>query len=464
MSTFSGLSTALSALYTHRRGLDLTGQNIANANTEGYSRQRLNLEAIGAPATPAFFSTYEGAGGGVTVADMQRLRDAFLESRGQTEHAKGHFLSVRSDALAGIEDVLAEPGDTGLQAQLSEFWNGWHDVANRPGDTAARSQLLQRASTLTDSLHQAHDALDRQWTATRTQLRTVVDEVNTAARNIAELNLAIRRDSQADIPSNELADRRDLLVMRLADLVGATTRGGEDGVLDVYVGGTALVRGSVSVELQVAGADVFDQTMATPPQQVVIEWKKDGYPATVTAGQAAGHLDSLNSTVPGYATRLDGFAADLATRVNTVHRTGFGMDGVDNRDFFTGTTAASITVAVATPEQLGASAFPAGARDGSRADQVAALAVDPNGPDGFYRQLVVDLGVDTQTAARRSQIQGDVTAKVDASRDAQSGVDLDEEMVNMLTFQRAYEGAARVMSSIDQALDTLINRTGLVGR
>jgi flagellar hook-associated protein 1 len=464
MSSFSGLSAALSALQAQRRGLDVTGQNIANANTAGYSRQRVVLDAAGAPATPAFFATYQGSGSGVDVSDVERLRNIFLESRGHTEHGRDSFLAARSDTLAQVEDLLAEPSDRGLQAQLSEFWNGWHDIANRPGDAAARSQLLQRASTLTDSLRQSHAALGAQWTASRTQLATVADEVNTTAESVAELNQAIRRSTQAGIPAPELADRRDLLVMRLAELTGATTRVGDGGTVDVYLGGTALVRGSSTETVEVTGAVLFDEATGTPAVAVTLSWAKDGYPATVERGHAAGLLDALNTTLPGYAGNLDAFAADLATQVNAVHRTGFGLDGIDGRDFFAGTTAASLAVALTGTDQLAASQYGGGKIDGSRADAMARLASDPAGPDVGYRRMVVDLGVEVQTAARRAEIQANITAQVDASREAQAGVDLDEEMVNMLAFQRAYEGAARVMTAIDEAIDTLINRTGLIGR
>ena len=465
MSTFSGLSTALSALYAQRRGLDVTGQNVANANTEGYSRQRPVLEAVGAPVTPAFFSTYEGAGGGVDVADVQRLRDAFLEVRGQTEHGRMAFLAERSDALARVEDLLAEPGDTALQEQLADFWNGWQDVANSPGDPAARSQLLQRAGTLVDTLHAADTALRTSWTATRTELRALVDEVNTTAANVADLNVAIKRNVQIGSPASELRDRRDVLVMRLAELTGAATRASDDGTLDVFLGGTTLVRGASSAALQVGGAALFDQETASPPVPVRVTWAQDGSPAAVEQGRAAGMLDTLNATLPGMATRLDAFTAQLVTRVNEVHRTGYGLDGATGRDFFvaSGTGIHTVALAVRDERHVAASRY-GGDLDHGKADEVAAVSTEPNGPDATYRQLVVDLGVQAQTASRRAEIQGNITTQVDAAREAEAGVDVDEEMVNMLAFQRAYEGAARMLTAVDQALDTLINRTGLVGR
>ncbi|MGN6242589.1 MAG: flagellar hook-associated protein FlgK [Motilibacteraceae bacterium] len=466
MSTFSGLSTALSALYAQRRGLDVTGQNIANANTEGYSRQRVDLQSVGAPVTPAIWSVYSGAGQGVDVSGVQRLRDAFLELRGQTEHGRlSYFQGV--DAVYGqIEQSLGEPSDTGIQSQLSDFWAGWHDVANAPGDPAARSQLLQRAQTLTDGLNKAADSLSTQWGQLREQLGTTLSDVNSVAANVADLNQAILRADQAGLPDSELKDQRDGLVMKLADAVGGRVVYGDNGVADVYLGGTALVRGSTSLKLQVSGASDL-QSQSTDP--VRITWAKDGSPADVTTGSAAALAQGLTTTVPSTLASLDSVAAAVVTRVNALHTGGFDLAGNPGADFFdpAGTTAAGIRLNPALtdhPELVAASGTAGATLDASQADALARLGTDPTGPDSTYRQVIVDLGVQAQTATRRAAIQSDVTSQVDAARDAQSGVNLDEEMINMVQYQHAYEGAARLMTAVDQTLDTLIHNTGLVGR
>ncbi len=465
-STFSGLSTALSALYAQRQGLDLAGQNVANANTEGYTRQRLNLASRGAPTTPAFYSTYDGPGNGVDVTDIGRLRNQFLEQRGHTEHGTNNLLTVRKTTLSQIEDIFNEPSDSGVQSQLSDFWNAWHDVANRPGDKAARSQLMQRASTLSDSINQASSSLETQWQSNRTQLTTLVAEVNTTAKAIGELNTAIRRNTQAGLPANEMADQRDLLIMKLADKVGASVKTGQDGALDVYVGGSALVRGQTVQQLQVSGATEFSQAMldASPRQTVQVTWEGDGYPAALTSGEGAGYLEALNTLVPKAYDDGRQFVDTLLISVNTLHAAGYGSDGVTGRDLFVRAADGTVSVAITSVDQVAAADTAGSTLDGGMATKLAALGRDPAGPDAALRQLVTQLGVDAQTANRRSAIQASITTQVDASRESESGVDLDEEMTNMLAFQHAYEGAARVLTAIDQSLDTLINRTGLVGR
>ena len=473
MSTFGSLSTALSALYAQQRGLDVTGQNIANANTEGYSRQRVDLKSVGAPTVPAIWATYEGAGGGVTVSDVQRLRDMFLESRAHSEHGRLSYLQTMSTTLANVEQTLGEPGETGLAAQLGEFWGYWHDVANNPGDLAARGQLLQQAGTITTTFHNVSTALAAQWNSQREQLGTIADEVTATAARVAELNAAIARATQAGTPANELADQRDLLATRLAELVGSTTKASTDGQVDVYVGGTALVRGATSNGLAVKGPGDF-ASRGTPPTPVTLEWTNGSYAAAVQLGKAGALLESVNATIPGYLTDLDAVAAELATTVNAAHTAGWDLDGLPGAAFFSPTpaTAATIQVALSQPRSVAASGVdpasttpPGPNLDGSNA---AALGELPNATtssaDSTYRQLIVKLGVAAQTTNQRVDIQASTTTNLDSAREAQAGVSLDEEMVNMMSFQHAYAAAARVMTTIDETLDVLINRTGVVGR
>ena len=460
MSMLAGLNTALTALQAHRSGLDVAGQNIANANTEGYSRQRVDLRANGGPPVPGIFSTWQGAGAGVSVTDVVRLRDAFLEGRARAEHSQDAYLSTVNQAYTSIETVLAEPSDTAVAAQLSDFWAGWHDIANNPGDWAARVQVLQRGSLVADGLRTAHDAYSSVWNGTRASLDALVVEVNGAAAAVADLNETIRRAQGTGPPANELIDQRDVQVMRLAELVGATAIAREDGTVDVHVNGSTLVAGSSNRSLAVTGARGLVEQGTDP---VTLRWS-DNTSSVVPGGQVAGNLDIVTVILPGQVAALDQVASRLADTVNTGHRAGYGLDGATDRPFFTGTTAATISVAVSNPDQVAASGSAGGGLGGSNADALAALADRSDGADAAYRDMTVGLGLAAQTAARRADIQSRVTTEVDSARDAGSGVNLDEEMTSMLAYQRAYEAAARLLTTIDGVLDVLINRTGLVGR
>src|SRR4029450_4718359 len=147
-SSFGSINTALTSLYAQPRGLDVTGQNIANANTEGYSRQRVVLQSQAGPVTPALCAKTDGVGTGVSVSDVQRLRDEYLENRGRTEHANSAYLTSQTAADTEIETMFAEPSSTALQAQLHDMWDAWGDVANNPQLPAARSALIQQSRTV----------------------------------------------------------------------------------------------------------------------------------------------------------------------------------------------------------------------------------------------------------------------------------------------------------------------------
>lgn len=463
MSSFFGLSVALSSLYAQQRGLEVTGHNVANANTEGYSRQRVALEALGGNAVPAVHATWRGAGAGVRVQGVDRLRDQFLEVRAQLEHGSDRSLRRTQALLARVELALGEPGTNGIQAQLADLWAGWDDVANRPEDLAARTQLLERATTLGSGLNRAAADVGDLWDASVEHLQIETVQVNAVATRVAELNGAIQRAVNGGLSADDLADQRDLLVMRLAEALGATVRPAEAGTVDVFVGGSALVRGAraEAVELAVpVGADV----LTAPSTPVQLRWVKDGYRVTVTSGEVGGLLDGVNRLVPQQRGAIDAVAQTLVQQVNDQHVAGVDLDGAAGQPLLAWTAATGVRVLVSDPRALAAADPAGGTLDGSNANALAELAGREDGPDAAYRSYVVGLGVAAQVANRRVEIQAAITAQVDGAREAEAGVSIDEEMTNMIAFQRAYEAAARFLTTVDDALDTLINRTGLVGR
>jgi flagellar hook-associated protein 1 FlgK len=458
-SSFGSINTALTSLYAQRRALDVTGQNIANANTEGYTRQRVDMQSQVGSLKPAMYATIDGLGTGVAVSDVQRLRDEYLESRARTEHGKNAYLTAQSAAYSSIEDVFAEPGDTALAAQMRDMWGGWNDVANNPQLAATRSTLIQQSSTVADGLNTAHAALADQWGQNRTQLSAYADEVNVTAKAIAQLNDSIVKAKASGLTVNELEDRRGLQVMRLAELAGASASKRENGAIDVFVGNSTLVSEFTTRTLEVSGAARLDDQNADP---MTLRWADTRAP--VQAGGTMGAMaDTMTTIIPAMSDALDEIARNLADTVNALHANGYSADGSTGLDFFAGTTAGTIRVAVTDPNKVAVSSA-AGTLDNSVADALADVGDSLTGPDRQYQGMIGQLGVAAQASTRRTEIQANVTEQVDLSREAQSGVNLDEEMTNLLTYQRGYEAASRVLTTIDSMLDQLINRTGLVGR
>jgi flagellar hook-associated protein 1 FlgK len=466
VSTFSGLNTATTSLWAQRRALDVTGQNIANVNTEGYSRQRAEMQAIGGSTVPAFYSKSTGIGAGVNADKVIRIRDAFLEGRGHTEMANVARLTAVNETYELVEQAFREPGDTGIQSLMAEMWAGWGDVANQPQDPAARGQVIQRLNTLVGGIQFSQAQLGSQWDQTRENLGVLVADVNATAETVADLNQAIQRALQSELPANDLMDKRDLLVTKLADQIGATVRLKEDGVVDVMVGGISLVAGSSATALAVTGSLDPDTVTLDPPRIVTAS---AGF-AVRPGGKAEGQLVALNDILPGYRAKLDGIAADLAASVNALHTTNAydaaGNPGIDLLGPVPGpVTAENITVLISDPSLIAASSVAGAANtDNGVAKAIANLRQSTTGTDAQYRAMVVELGVQAAVADRNLGIQQVITAQVDAARESVAGVNIDEEMTNMLSYQHAYSAAGRLVTAIDEMLDQLINRMGIVGR
>lgn len=487
MSLFSSLNTANSGLAAAQRAMEVTGQNVANVNTDGYSRQRVQLQSVGGSAVPAIYSVSNQVGSGVDSDSVIRIRDAFLEAQAQSSHAGVADLTVQSGTLSSIEQAFAEPGDTGIQSKLTDFWAGFSDIASNATDPGARTQLLQRSQTLASALHSTMGSLDASWSQSRDSVQTLLTDVNATSSQIAGLNQSIMSATQAKLPTNELQDKRDALVLHLAEQIGAKATVMDDGTLNVVVGGTTIVSGNNSIQLALTGAHTAAGATSDPMYVVTTP----GNAQVGVGGTASGQLATMNSIIPGYETQLNGIAQQLADQVNGVLTGGnaydlYGQPGVAMFDDGSGgtstVTAANINVAITDPKSLAmASLSPTAAggtlsggkwskvsSDSDVADQLYQLRLGIPQPDGSYadgadstyRKMIVALGVQSSTVTDNLTTRSAISTQVDASRESTSGVNIDEEMTNMLQFQHAYSAAGQVVSTIQSMMDTLINMVG----
>lgn len=480
MSTFSGLGTALSSLIAQRQALEVSGQNVANANTIGYTRQRAELGAIPAQQHPSMFALPAAPGDGTRVTGIARLSDVFLDARLRTETASSSALAARADAYTRLERSVGEPTATGLSGQLDELWSAWHDVANTPDAESSRAVLLQQAAVVVDRIASLYGAAATQWDQSRTEAVALVSEANAAAAGVADLNGRILSITNAGGSANELMDQRDQLVTRLSGLVGASARTRDDGSLEVMVGGNSLVTGTRSHPLALSGAPTFAAatgTASTPGATVTVVWaERPAQSVGLDGGRVAGVLSVLappdgtgnGGLLTEAAASYDKLATELHDQVNALHTGGVTLDGATGVDFFaldpTQPAALGLSVAITDPRAVAAALPGQGALDGKLADRIGKLGLATSGPDDIWNATVVDLGVRSSGAKQRSSVAEAARASAASAQLAQASVDTDEETVNMLAYQRAYEGAARVLTAIDEMLDTLINRTGVVGR
>ena len=468
MSTFGALNTAYRGLTAAQQGMNVAGQNIANAATEGYTRQRVEQSSLAAPARGLFSGGALQPGQGVSVDAIARLGNSFLDGSVRSAGAQAGYASVRSSALQGIEGVLQEPGENGISTALQGFWSAWQAAAAQPSEDGPKGLLLNAANAVTDKISSGYQALDAQWASVRAQASDNVTAVNAAAAQVASYNTTIRSTLAAGGSANELIDARAKLTDQIASLVGGTVREQPDGTVDVLVGGNALVTGGSVRTLALSGSS--SDRMGSPVQ---LEWTdRSGVAVPTDGGEIAGALSVLAPAAGGgaidqAAQSYNTFAKALAKAVNDVHQMGETSSGAQRIDFFSTGPAGREALGIKGPADITGIALRLpnkGALDTSIADQISQLGTGATSPDKAWSAIVTSIGVQSRDAQQHESLTAAAQTSALTGRASQSSVSLDEENVSLLTNQHAYQAAARVMTAVDEALDVLINRTGLVGR
>ena len=480
MSTFGALGTAYRGLSAAQQAMDVAGHNVANVGTDGYTRQRVEQSSVSAPARLGLGAAGVKVGPGVSVDLIARLGIAMLDASVRTTASSAAYTTERATAYARIEATLREPGSNGLSTRLQGFWSAWQDVANRPGEAGPAGALLQAAGQVASTLSSGRAALESQWDATASDTRAMVASLNDAAAQVAALNRDIRSALGRGSSANELIDARARLNETIATLAGTTVRDEADGTATVYLGGNALVRGDAARSVTLAGAANLADTTSSRPH---LEWTdRLGAEVGLEGGSIAGALSVLAPAATGgsggapgtggpiaeAAASYDAMAQSLAAAVNAVHRGGRTTTGATGLDFFRHDPslppARGLLVVPTGSAGIASAGTGAGPLDHATADAIAQLAVGPGSPDARWAAFVTATGSASRTATSQDGIAGTAADNAKHAQISSSSVSLDEESVNLVAAQHAYQAAARVMSAIDEALDTLINRTGSVGR
>jgi flagellar hook-associated protein 1 len=445
ISSFYGLQTSLRGLLAQQRLLDTAGHNIANASTKGYSRQEAALVASPALEIPAggiVGGSGAHLGSGVDVQSYRRIRDQFVDIQFRGQNANLGEWAARTKTLDRAELALNEPGENGINEQLARFWDAWSQLGNDAKNPALKQNLAETASALAGAINTVYDqiALTRdQALAEYTDLVSTGNpggEINQIAKEIAQLNDTISRFVTAgDIP-NDLLDRRDQLIDDLSAFGQISLTEQPNGMVDVKYGSLDVVTGALP-------------TWATPTGA----W---------TAGGRLGGLYEASrpgGTLDQYLADLDTVAANLETAINGMYPVGsFFVTGP-------GTPAQSLRLDPAL------AADPSSIRGGTGADgsNDVALAImafrnsPANNIDSSYHAFVSKVGSHVREAMRQESNAQVLTDAVENRRQSVSGVSMDEEMSNLVRFQRSYQASSRAMSTMDEMLDVLINRTGRVG-
>lgn len=512
VSTFGGINIAHSALMTSRMALEVAGQNIANMEDPNYSKQVVRTDSKFLTSSGIFagqHATFDGVG----ITQLSRVTDQFLVSRHNAELSAEGFKKERVDLLVGIERTYNEPSENGLNSTLNAFWDSWDSLAATPQDQAAKTAVVRRGEAVAESIHYAASNLDNVRSQHFKRLEGATEQANALIKGIANLNKEISANSlEKRFPPNELLDKRDTLVRELSGLGKVSVSFSQTDEMYVHMNGIGVVGGG-GAYAQLRAEKVHDPNNPTDftARLLVGKDRASERPVELKDGRISALMDSINKEIPEQQAQLDKVAYTLFTQVNEVHLQGRSYSGKENdpadtvsREFFaypgkqtewrngklhntnqnrdvapedfrgisrTITIAADVArnnalvaTRAATPDPAGGPEKVEGSLGNTVAVKIGVLANRADGADAAYRNALTNLGVKSKSAQTSLDQQKAQTKRANEERLSVSGVNADEETITLSAQLKAYQAAARYMSTLDSMLDTLINGTGLVGR
>lgn len=510
-STFGGLEVAKRALFAMQTTQQTTAHNIANANTKGYTRQVVNLVASRPIEVPGLMrSNIPGQlGQGVHFDSINRIREKFLDDQFYNESKSLGEWKTRTDTLHKLEGIINEPSDTGIRQTIENFWNAWQELSREPDNMTARTLLKERSLAMTDAFNHTAKKLNDLSNDLTENINVKAIQANSMLRQVANLNNEIFRIEGLGNNANDLRDQRDLLIDELSGMINITVTEDASGYI-VMMGDTELVAGIAQVtevnaeflEQSFDGAlssgEVYGLIVSRDRHVADYQEKLNAMVASLVSGETEVTLqegmmlpDGVSVTDTDGATHsgtLTGPVTIVVQGINGLHQLGYTLEGVPGGHFFemtSGEEALSFSLnpnIVSNITQIATSGRTYEDENGDihtvRGNNQLALVMSElrnqkfsfDGisqsatVDEYFRSIVGQLGVETQEATRQAVNQTILVEQVDSGRQAVSGVSLDEEIANMIMYQHSYNAAARMMTTIDQMLDRVINQMGIVGR
>lgn len=453
---YTSLTMAARALTAQQLGLEVTGNNIANVNTAGYARRTIDFAAVKAESSLS-------AGNGVEVTGIRSIRDRLLERRVLQEVPHEGRSEMLSEILQVVEAGIGTTGNS-IDGRLTEMFGSFGRLSEAPTSAVARADVLNTAAELTQSFHEMAGRLADAQRQADSRVRSTVEEINALVDQIGALNHSMSASGpEGRLP---LQDQMSNLLRSLNNLVNVDVVQRGDGGVDVTVGsGRALVIGDETYRLEAVST--------APSGFAQVEAGGMDITSELRGGRLVGAIDARDTYIPDYLTRLDTVAYELVNQVNTIHRAGYDQLGGTGQDFFTPLASADgaarlveIDPAVAADSRLIAAASVDEVGDNGVAKELAnlrdALVLEGGSATlvDSWSHLAFRVGRDTRAAVDGLKAQQDIVEQIDALRDSVSGVSLDEEAVQMIKFQRAYEANARFFSTVDQTLSILFSIVG----
>lgn len=451
---FHGINMASNALRAFQRALDVTGHNISNVDTPGYTRQ--TVEFRDNDPTKFWMGGVHALGNGVTIGSVNRIRDSFLEQRKlQTTGDTGKYLQM-ADSMRNVESLFLEPGGSGIKDAMDKFYNAWSALSSNPNEPTARMQVQQAGATLANRVRTTYGALNDQLNYTNQAITETLNQVQNLSQQVADLNGQIRHRQSEGMEPNDLMDMRDKAVRELGQLVDIHTYEQPDGTVNVFMNQLTLVD----------SAGAVPTPMTVDAVQNTISDSNGTY--DVRSGKLRALFESAQQ-IRTYQGNLDSLANEMRTQINSVHSTGVNPLGNTGVNFFndsipqSGAIDFNLDPAVAADPQAIVSSVAGTAGDGGLALSISRLRDQASAALGgvtmgrYFDNVVTDVGRKTEYYTAQVKTQLAMNDQIDTQIQSVSGVSLDDEMANMLRYQRSYQAAARALTIFDQMTEDLIN-------
>lgn len=515
-STFYGLEIAKSGLFISQSEMNVSSHNIANVDTEGYTRQRIYTASVpGASNHVQFAADKSGmAGRGVTAVTVEQIRSPFLDYQYRNQNATSSKWAAKEQYFSYVEDLFnTELNKTGtvsssISSQLKDFYSSLYRLVESPADIEIRTNVQQNALKLTQTMNYYFDQLTGQQSTLNENVSVTVNQINQYSKQIADLNKAILGYELSGSRANDLRDKRNQLLDELSGLIDISYSEESNGNVNVQINGNYLVRGSDINQLAVAATKDNPVRPGAANRLYEVYWADDSGAATtkqvnVRNGALSAYLELRDGNskddmgITYIIGQLNKLCQKITNDVNAIHRTGYTTPNDSNGNtsqtgvsFFKDTSAAQdgsevtaenfalSTEVMQNAYNIAASdalVAPAGKENEQRGNGKIALKLaelvnhtdasgNPDNFDSVYKTIVTDLGIQMNNISSTAKTQTVMQDHLIKQRKSISGVSLDEEMTNIIKFSHAYSAASRMITAIDQQLDVLINNTGLVGR
>ncbi len=448
-SLSSSMWIASEALGADQGAIDATANNIANQNTPGYSREL----AIFSEASPTVENgiTY---GNGVELQQIQSVRDQVLQIQISDQNQQQGSAQAQYSALQQVQSIFSD-STQGIGADFTSFFNSISQLSTDPSNMTDRQAVLSAGQQLATDFNSTEQNLDTIQTGVSQSITQNVTQINSLTQQIAQINVQVGNMEKLGQDPGALGDQETELIQQLSQLTNVNQIQTEDGLTLTTGNGTPLVVGGQSYALQASNGGSGTMEITSQGQDIT---------SSLQGGQLGGNLQIVNTTIPGLLNQVDTLASQFATSFNSAQASGYDLNGNAGQPFFSDTTgagaASNFKVAITDPSLIAASSDGTQGSNGNVANLLAVQSQNlPSGdtPIDAYSSLVSQTGTLTATAETNVNATTSSLNQLNNQLGSVTGVDVDEETTNLLNYQRAYQAAARVVSTVDELTQTVLD-------